>query len=106
MAQESQRDPDAILAELRLSELADKGRLTVFLGMSPGVGKTYTMLNYARQRQREGVNVLVGIVETHGRKETEALLELLGEAETTETLDNEIEAELLALKEARSHVAD
>ena len=43
--------------------------------MSPGVGKTYAMLQAARQKQAEGCEVVVGIVETHGRKETEALLE-------------------------------
>ena len=47
----------------------------MFLGMCPGVGKTYTMLQYARQRQGDGGNVHVGVVETHGRRETEALLE-------------------------------
>src|SRR5262249_35766197 len=66
-------DPDAILAGLR-QEPAGRGRLTVFLGMSPGVGKTYMMLEYARRRVKEGVNVVVGVVETHKRAETEALL--------------------------------
>src|SRR5512145_933733 len=75
MAEQSRPDPDAILAELRLLEPTRQGRLTVFLGMCPGVGKTYTMLQYARQRQKEGVNVHIGIVETHDRTETEALLE-------------------------------
>ncbi len=75
MAEQLRPDPDSILAELRLQESSGRGRLTVFLGMCPGVGKTYTMLQYARQQQHEGVNVLVGIVETHGRQETEALLE-------------------------------
>ena len=46
----------------------------MFLGMCPGVGKTYMMLQYVRQRLREGVNAFVGVVETHGRSETEALL--------------------------------
>jgi two-component system sensor histidine kinase KdpD len=74
MVEHSRPDPDAILAELRQEEPSDRGRLTVFLGMCPGVGKTYTMLQYARQRLREGVNVVVGVVETHKRTETEALL--------------------------------
>ena len=65
-------DPDALLAA---HAKAGKGRLKVFLGMSPGVGKTYEMLNEARRRQAEGLDVLVGVVETHGRKETEALCE-------------------------------
>jgi two-component system, OmpR family, sensor histidine kinase KdpD len=75
MANHMRPDPDAILAELRQATESSRGRLTVFLGMCPGVGKTYTMLQYARRRQSEGMNVLVGMVETHGRKETEVLLE-------------------------------
>lgn len=51
-----------------------RGRLKVFLGMSPGVGKTYEMLRAARRRKAEGGDVVVGVVETHGRKETESLL--------------------------------
>ncbi|HEU5248120.1 MAG TPA: sensor histidine kinase KdpD [Candidatus Udaeobacter sp.] len=54
---------------------ASRGKLKIFFGMSPGVGKTYAMLQAARQKQAEGCEVVVGIVETHGRKETEALLE-------------------------------
>jgi two-component system, OmpR family, sensor histidine kinase KdpD len=52
-----------------------RGKLKIFFGMSPGVGKTYAMLLAAREKQAEGCEVVVGIVETHGRKETEALLE-------------------------------
>ncbi len=51
-----------------------RGRLKVFLGMSPGVGKTYEMLRAARRRKAEGGDVVVGVVETHGRRETESLL--------------------------------
>ena len=51
-----------------------RGRLKVFLGMSPGVGKTYEMLRAARRRKAEGEDVVVGVVETHGRRETESLL--------------------------------
>src|SRR5437899_1044071 len=75
MAAQERPDPDALLAELRQEASSNRGRLTVFLGMCPGVGKTYTMLQYAHQRLRDGMNVLVGVVETHGRNETEALLE-------------------------------
>jgi two-component system sensor histidine kinase KdpD len=64
-------DPDALLAATRKE---GRGRLKVFLGMSPGVGKTYEMLRSARRRKVEGADVLVGVVETHGRKETQALL--------------------------------
>jgi two-component system sensor histidine kinase KdpD len=74
MADHTRPDPDTILAELRRETIPSRGRLTVFLGMCPGVGKTYMMLQYARQRLREGVNVIVGVVETHKRIETEALL--------------------------------
>jgi two-component system sensor histidine kinase KdpD len=65
-------DPDALLAE---AAKAGRGRLKVFLGMAPGVGKTYEMLSAARRRKEAGGDVLVGVVETHGRKETEILLE-------------------------------
>ncbi|HUO13310.1 MAG TPA: universal stress protein, partial [Caulobacteraceae bacterium] len=63
-------DPDALLAE---AAKAGRGRLKVFLGMSPGVGKTYEMLSQAARRKAEGRDVVVGLVETHGRKETDAL---------------------------------
>ena len=53
------------------------GKLYILLGMCPGVGKTYAMLLLARQRQNDGLNVLVGVVETHGLQETSALLENL-----------------------------
>ena len=65
-------DPDALLAEARRE---GRGRLKVFLGMSPGVGKTYEMLQQAARRQAQGTQVLVGVVETHGRAETQALLD-------------------------------
>jgi two-component system sensor histidine kinase KdpD len=69
-------DPDALLASIKKeSAVAQRGHLKVFFGMCPGVGKTYAMLQTAQQKQKQGVEVVVGIVETHGRKETEALLE-------------------------------
>jgi two-component system sensor histidine kinase KdpD len=69
-------DPDVLLAQLRREEGQEKrGRLFLFLGMCPGVGKTYAMLLSALQRQAEGLEVLAGVVETHGRRETEALLD-------------------------------
>src|SRR5512132_2286438 len=69
-------DPDALLAQLKREEAkSTRGKLKIFFGMSPGVGKTYAMLQAARQKQAEGCEVVIGIVETHGRKETEALLE-------------------------------
>jgi len=68
---ERRPDPDALLAEARK---AGRGRLKIFLGASPGVGKTYSMLEEARARARAGVDVVVALVETHGRAETAALL--------------------------------
>lgn len=69
-------DPDALLAQMRLEDVKSKsGKLHIFLGMCPGVGKTYAMLQAARQRVKEGVDVLAGIIETHGRHETASLLE-------------------------------
>lgn len=69
-------DPDALLAQVQREEnLEKKGRLYILLGMCPGVGKTYAMLLLARQRQSEGLNVLAGVVETHGRAETAVLLD-------------------------------
>jgi two-component system sensor histidine kinase KdpD len=62
---------DALLANLPRN---DRGRLKVFLGAAPGVGKTYAMLQAAHTRLRQGTNVIAGVVETHGRAETEALL--------------------------------
>jgi two-component system, OmpR family, sensor histidine kinase KdpD len=68
-------DPDELLARLKEEELQQsRGRLKIFLGYVAGVGKTYAMLEAAHQRREEGVDVVVGYVETHGRKETEALV--------------------------------
>ncbi|MGD9805584.1 MAG: DUF4118 domain-containing protein [Hyphomicrobiaceae bacterium] len=62
-------------ALLELAAKESHGKLKVFLGMAPGVGKTYAMLSAARAKKSEGVDVLVGVVETHGRSETAALLD-------------------------------
>jgi two-component system, OmpR family, sensor histidine kinase KdpD len=62
--------PDALLREAQKSQ---RGRLKIFLGAAPGVGKTYEMLSAAQARRRENVDVVIGVVETHGRTETEAL---------------------------------
>jgi two-component system sensor histidine kinase KdpD len=67
-------DPDAILTEIEKAE-SKKGRLKIFLGYAPGVGKTYTMLEQARVLKQRGIDVIIGLVETHDRKETDALLE-------------------------------
>ncbi len=63
--------PDALL---KAAERESRGKLKIFLGAAPGVGKTYAMLLAARRRQEEGIDVVVGVVETHGRAETEAQL--------------------------------
>jgi two-component system, OmpR family, sensor histidine kinase KdpD len=62
-------------ALLDLATRESRGKLKIFLGAAPGVGKTYTMLGGARRAKDEGRDVLIGIVETHGRAETAALLE-------------------------------
>jgi len=68
-------DPDALLASLHREEAkARRGQLKVFFGMCPGVGKTFAMLRAAHEEQRDRADVVVGLVETHGRIETEALL--------------------------------
>jgi len=75
---ERRPDPEVLLAHVREEERrATRGRLKVFFGASPGVGKTYAMLEAARARAKEGADVVVGVVETHGRPETAALLENL-----------------------------
>ena len=62
-------------ALLELAAKDTRGKLKVFLGMAPGVGKTYAMLSAARMLKSQGVDVVVGVVETHGRSETAALLD-------------------------------
>src|SRR6476646_4848960 len=68
-------DPDTLLSMVRREESKQqRARLKIFLGMSAGVGKTYAMLEAAHQRLSEGIDVVVGYVETHKRSETEALV--------------------------------
>ncbi len=68
-------DPDALLAHVKAEPRANRARLKIFFGASPGVGKTFTMLESARRAKTDGVDVVAGLVETHGRAETAALLE-------------------------------
>lgn len=76
MTRDERPDPDALLRAFHAEESAKQtGRLRIFFGMSAGVGKTFAMLEAARQKISEGVDVVVGVVETHGRRETMALLE-------------------------------
>jgi two-component system sensor histidine kinase KdpD len=63
--------PEALLDEAKRES---RGKLKIFLGAYPGVGKTYSMLQAAHERQKEGIDVVVGVAETHGRAETEATL--------------------------------
>jgi two-component system, OmpR family, sensor histidine kinase KdpD len=65
--------PEALLEAARRED-SRVGKLRIFVGAAPGVGKTYEMLQQAQARKRDGYDVVVGVVETHGRKETEALL--------------------------------
>jgi two-component system sensor histidine kinase KdpD len=69
--QDNRPSPEALL---QTAAQEKRGRLNVFLGAAPGVGKTYAMLETAHARQREGIDVVVGVVETHGRQETADLL--------------------------------
>ena len=69
-------DPDDLLARIEAdAERAQRGKLKIFFGACPGVGKTYAMLSAARALQQQGSEVVVGLVETHGRTETAQLLE-------------------------------
>jgi two-component system sensor histidine kinase KdpD len=72
MEWERRPDPDKLLDQIQKES---QGKLTVFLGAVAGVGKTYAMLEAAHERQSEGIDLVIGWVETHGRKETMALLE-------------------------------
>ncbi|APC18639.1 two-component system sensor histidine kinase KdbD [Pseudomonas frederiksbergensis] len=71
---EQRPDPDQLLAQIREEEAqAKRGRLKIFFGASAGVGKTYAMLAAAQTAKLQNVDVLVGVIETHGRAETQAL---------------------------------
>jgi two-component system sensor histidine kinase KdpD len=69
-------DPDELLASLKLEEEKNKhGKLKIFFGMCAGVGKTYAMLQTALAEKSKGSDIIIGIVETHNRKETAELAE-------------------------------
>ena len=75
MIDDSRPDPDELLSRVQSAEQqSPRGRFKIFLGYAAGVGKTYAMLEAAHQRKQEGVDVVVGYVETHGRADTEARL--------------------------------
>ena len=74
IAPEDRPNPDALLAEVQQDEArAQRGRLKIFFGASAGVGKPWAMLSAARAAQAQGTALVVGLVETHGRTETEAM---------------------------------
>ncbi len=74
-SQDSRPDPDQLIEQLRgQAQRASRGRLRIYLGASAGVGKTYAMLSAAQREHKAGLDVLIGVVETHGRAETMALL--------------------------------
>ena len=76
MTDEFRPDPDSLLRAIQRDEdLRRGGKLRVFFGMAAGVGKTFRMLQAAQSRLTEGVDVVIGTVDTHGRKETEALVQ-------------------------------
>lgn len=76
MPDDQRPDPDQLLAQIRADEQRDRrGRLRIYFGASAGVGKTCAMLAAARKLHADGVDVLAGVVETHGRGETAALLD-------------------------------
>ncbi|EJN24292.1 osmosensitive K+ channel histidine kinase [Pseudomonas sp. GM78] len=85
---------DALLADLPRN---GRGRLKVFLGAAPGVGKTYAMLQAAHTQLRQGVKVIAGVVETHGRFETEALLGGLPQLPLVRSLYRGVELEEMDL---------
>jgi len=72
MVDEARPDPDALL-RVAEREQSGKGRLKVFFGMAAGVGKTFSMLKEGRQKKEEGVDVVIGYLESHQRKETDEL---------------------------------
>jgi two-component system sensor histidine kinase KdpD len=73
--EERRPSPDELLDRIRReAEKSREGQLKIFFGAAPGVGKTYAMLEAAREKRAEGVDIVVGLAETHGRKETEVLL--------------------------------
>lgn len=75
MSADTRPDPDALLSQLRAEEeRTTRAKLKIFFGFAPGVGKTYRMLQVARELGAHGVDVVVGVVETHGRSDTAALV--------------------------------
>ncbi len=74
-SEESRPDPDELLARIGGAETNNRGRLKIFFGMAAGVGKTFEMLRDSQKAKSEGIDIVIGYLETHGRKETEAQAE-------------------------------
>jgi len=74
MTDDARPSPEALLRE---AQREGRGTLKIFLGAAPGVGKTYEMLLEGAEKLKAGADVVIGLVESHGRKETEALIEPL-----------------------------
>lgn len=72
---EDKRDPESLLKQIKeQANNEHRGKLKIYLGAAPGVGKTYSMLEDANQKRKEDLDVIIGIIETHGRKDLEKLL--------------------------------
>lgn len=71
---DNQQKVDALLSLANKSQDSKKGKLKIFLGYAPGVGKSYAMLNNARSLQKDDKDIVVGLLVSHGRAETQALL--------------------------------
>lgn len=73
---EQRKNPEELLKRVQAEELQNKrGKFKIYLGAAPGVGKTYTMLQDASEKSKQGVDVVVGVVESHGRKDIENLIQ-------------------------------
>ena len=73
---DSRQSPEQFLKRIQAEELQKKrGKFKIYLGSAPGVGKTYTMLQDAQEKLKQGVDVVVGVVESHGRKDIENLMQ-------------------------------
>src|SRR5438874_739778 len=97
---ESRPSPEALLQAARQE---GRGRLKIFLGAAPGVGKTYEMLSSAQDTRREGVDVAVGVVETHGRRETvpDSILDQADEIELVDLTPDDL---IQRLREGKVYV--
>lgn len=98
---DSRQDPEQILKRIQAEELQEKrGKFKIYLGAAPGVGKTYTMLQDAQGKLNQGIDVVVGVVETHGRKDIEKLMQNFEVLPLLKTKYKGIELEEFDLDEA------